>query len=84
MIFDATIKNSGNVFRIMKLELLNCGRGFLTGGNVFPISRNKFYDWKNEILMICFGGKKSGIGIIVEFQGIPTGFPNQALQLTRK
>jgi hypothetical protein len=53
------------------------GRGFQTGGNVLRISRNKFYDWKNEILMKIPEFKRSGIGIIVEFRGILSGFPNQ-------
>jgi hypothetical protein len=55
---------------------INGGRGFRTGGNVVRIGRNKFYSQKNEILMKIPEFKMSGIRIIAEFQGIPSGFPN--------
>jgi hypothetical protein len=44
---------------------------------MFQIGENKFYNQKNEILMKIPELKRSGIQIIVEYRGIPTGFPNQ-------
>jgi hypothetical protein len=54
------------------------GRGFRTGRNVLKIGRNKFYDWKNKILMTILEFKWSRIGIIAKFHGNPSRFPNQA------
>jgi hypothetical protein len=48
----------------------------LTGKNVFRIGANTFYDQKNKIPMKIPEFKRSGIGLIVEFCGIPNGFPN--------
>jgi hypothetical protein len=45
---------------------------------MFRIGRNTFYDQKNKIPMIIPEFKRSGIGLIAEFCGIPNGFPNQA------
>jgi hypothetical protein len=45
---------------------------------VFQIGRNKFYNRKNKIPLKIPEFKKSGIGIIAEFCGIPNEFPNQA------
>jgi hypothetical protein len=47
------------------------------GKNVFRICGNTFYDQKNTITMKILEFKRSGIGLIVEFRGIPNGFPNQ-------
>jgi hypothetical protein len=44
---------------------------------MFQIGRNKLYNRKNEIPMKIPELKMSRIGIIVEFHGIPTKFPNQ-------
>jgi hypothetical protein len=44
---------------------------------VFRIGGNTFYDQKNKILMKILELKRSGIGLIAEFSGIPNGFPNQ-------
>jgi hypothetical protein len=55
---------------------INGGRGIRTGRNVLWIGRNKFYNQKNEILMKIPEFKRSGIGIIVVFRGILSGFPN--------
>jgi hypothetical protein len=44
---------------------------------MFQIGGNKFNNRKNEILMKIPEMKRSRIGIIAEFRGIPTGFPNQ-------
>jgi hypothetical protein len=52
------------------------GRGFQTGKNVFRIGGNTFYDRKNKIPMKIPESKRSEIGKIVEFRGIPNGFPN--------
>ncbi len=45
---------------------------------MFRIGGNTFYDQKNKIPMKVPEFKRSGIGLIVEFSGIPNGFPNQA------
>jgi hypothetical protein len=44
---------------------------------VFRIGGNTFYDRKNKIPMKIPEFKRSGIGLIAEFCGIPNGFPNQ-------
>ncbi len=44
---------------------------------MFRIGRNTFYDQKNKIPMKIPEFKRSGIGLIVEFRGIPNEFPNQ-------
>jgi hypothetical protein len=68
-------------FLIHEIRRIDGGRGFRTGVNVFQIGGNTFYDWKNKIPMKIPEFKRSGIGIIVEFRGIPSGFPNQVLSL---
>jgi hypothetical protein len=40
---------------------------------------NTFYNWTNKSLMKIPEFKRSGIGLITEFCGIPNGFPNQGL-----
>ncbi len=57
------------------------GRGFRTGEIVFRIGGNTFYDRKNKIPMKIPEFKRSGIGLIAEFRGIPNGFSNQAVQV---
>jgi hypothetical protein len=52
------------------------GRGFRTEKNVFRIGGNTFYDRKNKIPMKILEFKRSGIGLVAEFCGIPNGFPN--------
>ncbi len=47
---------------------------------MFRIGGNTFYDWKNKILIKIPEFKRSGIGLIAEFRGIPNGFPNQAIK----
>jgi hypothetical protein len=49
---------------------------------VFRIGGNTFYDRKNKILIKILEFKRFGIGIIVEFRGIPNGFPNQEEEVT--
>jgi hypothetical protein len=44
---------------------------------MFRIGRNTFNDRKNKFLMKIPEFKRSGIGLIAEFRGIPNGFPNQ-------
>jgi hypothetical protein len=53
---------------------------------MFRIGGNTFYNQKNKIPMKTPEFKRSGIGLIVEFRGIPNGFPNQARKFpqTRK
>jgi hypothetical protein len=46
---------------------------------MFRIDRNTFYNRKNKIPMKIQDFKRSGIGLIAEFRGIPNGFPNQDL-----
>ncbi len=64
-------------FPIHEIVGINGGRGFQTGRTVFWIGGNTFYARKNKILMKILEFKRSGIGIIAEFRGIPSGFPNQ-------
>jgi hypothetical protein len=45
---------------------------------VFRIGGNTFYDGKNKIPIIIPEFKRSRIGLIMEFNGIPNEFPNQA------
>jgi hypothetical protein len=47
---------------------------------VFQIGGNKFYDQENKILIKILARKRSGIGMIMEFRGITSGFPNQGRQ----
>ncbi len=47
---------------------------------MFRIGGNTFYNQKNKILMKILEFKRSGIGIIAEFRGIPRGFSNQAIR----
>jgi hypothetical protein len=44
---------------------------------MFRIGGNTFYDQKNKILMKIPELKRSRIGLIAEFRGIPSGIPNQ-------
>jgi hypothetical protein len=44
---------------------------------VLQIGGNTFYDRKNKIPMKIPEFKRSRIGIIAEFCGIPSGFSNQ-------
>jgi hypothetical protein len=66
-----------NCFRIHEIGRIDGRRGFRTGKNVFRIGGNTFYDWKNKVPMKIPEFKRSGIGLILEFRGIPNGFPNQ-------
>jgi hypothetical protein len=64
-------------FPIHEIGRIDSGRGFQTGNYVFKIGRNPFYNRKNKIPMKIPESKRSKIGRIVEFRGIPIGFPNQ-------
>ncbi len=44
---------------------------------MFRIGGNTIYNQKNKILMKIPELKRSRIGLIAEFRGIPNGFPNQ-------
>ncbi len=44
---------------------------------MFRIGRNTFFDRKSKIPMKILELKRSGIGLIMEFCGIPNIFPNQ-------
>jgi hypothetical protein len=72
----ATDIYSGNVFRFMKSEQPMVGEDSEPEKNEFRIGGNTFYDRKNKILMKIPESKRSKIGIIAEFRGIPNGFPN--------
>ncbi len=63
-------------FLIHEIGRINGGRGFRTKKNAFRIGRNTFYDRENKIPMKIPESKRSEIGIIAEFRGIPNGFPN--------
>jgi hypothetical protein len=64
-------------FPMHEIRRIDGGRGIRTSGNVLPIGRNKFYNWKNEILMKIPEFKRSRIRIITEVRGIQSRFPNQ-------
>jgi hypothetical protein len=67
-------------FLIHEIGRIDGGRGFQTGGNMFRIGRNTFYDQKNKITMKIPEFKRSGIRLIAEFSRILNGFPNQVLR----
>ncbi len=60
-----------------EIRRIDYGKVFQNSQNVFQIGGNKIYDRKNGILIEIPAGKRSGIGIIAQFRGIPSGFPNQ-------
>ncbi len=66
-------------FPIHEIGRINGKRGFWTGGNMFRIGGNTFYDQKNKIPMKILEFKRWGIGLIAEFRRISNGFPNQGL-----
>jgi hypothetical protein len=47
---------------------------------MFQIGGNTFYEQKNKIPMRIPEFKRSGIGLIAEFCGNPSRFPNQAFK----
>ncbi len=55
------------------------GEDFKPKKNEFRIGVNTFYNRKNKIPMKILESKRSKIGIMVEFRGIPNGFPNLAV-----
>jgi hypothetical protein len=65
-------------FLIHEIRRIDGGRGFQTGNNVFRIGGNTFYDPKNKIPMKIPESKRSEIGKIAEFHGVPNRFPNLA------
>jgi hypothetical protein len=79
--FGTKLCHGGNVFQFMKLVKIDGGRGFRTGKNVFRIGGNTFYDRKNKIPMKIPESKRSEIGKIAEFRGIPNRFSNLALMI---
>ncbi len=50
---------------------------------MFRIGGKTFYDQKNKIPMKIPEFKRSEIGLIAEFCGIPNGFPNQGTMAAR-
>jgi hypothetical protein len=62
-------------FPIHEIGRIDGGRGFRTRKNVFRIGGITFYDRKNKIPMKIPESKRSKIGVIAEFHGIPNGFP---------
>ena len=69
-------------FPIHEIGRINGGRGFRIGGKVLRIGGNTFYNQKHKIPMKIPDFKRSGIGIMAEFRGIPSGFPNQDVNVT--
>jgi hypothetical protein len=63
-------------FPIHEIGRIDSGRGFPTRKNVFRIGGNTFYDRKNIIPMKIPESKRSEIGKVAEFRGIPNRFPN--------
>ncbi len=62
-----------------KIRRIDGGKVFQNSGNAFQIGGDKFYNQKNRILIKIPAGKRSGIGMIAEFFGIPSRFPNQGI-----
>jgi hypothetical protein len=60
----------------MKLEELMAGEDSKPEEMCSELAGNTFYDRKNKIPMKILEFKRSGIGLIAEFRGIPDGFPN--------
>jgi hypothetical protein len=71
-------------FLIHEIGRIDGGRGFRTGKNVFRIGGSTFYDRKNKIPMKIPESKRSEIGKIAEFCGIPNGFPNLVLKIKKR
>ncbi len=67
-------------FLIHEIRRIDGRRQFQTGGKVLQIGGNTFYDRKNKNQMKILEIKRSGIGIMVEFCGFPSGFCNQAFK----
>jgi hypothetical protein len=61
----------------MKLEESMAGPYFETVGTCSKLVGTIFTIEKNKIPIKILAGKRSIIGIIVEFCGIPSGFPKQ-------
>jgi hypothetical protein len=57
---------------VHEIGRIDGGKVFRYSRNVFCIGGNKFYNQNNEISIIILAGKRSGIGIIADFRGIPT------------
>jgi hypothetical protein len=73
----ATDKYSRNVFQFMKLEESMAGEDSKPAGTCSNWQEHILQSEKKSDEILEF--KRSGIGIIVEFRGIPSGFPNQAV-----
>jgi hypothetical protein len=70
-------------FPVHEIGRIDGGKVFQNIGNMFGSGRNMFYNRKNEFLIKIPAGKRSGIRIITEFCGIPSGSPNQDQNPTR-
>jgi hypothetical protein len=67
---------SQKCFPINEIGRIDGGRGFQTKKNVFRIGGNTFYNPKNNFPKKIPESKRSEIGRITEFRGIPNRFPN--------
>jgi hypothetical protein len=74
------LKKRREPFPIHEIGRIDGGKGFETGGKVFRIGWNTFYNQKSEIPIKNPQFKSSRIGIIPEFCRIPCGFPNQGIE----
>jgi hypothetical protein len=74
------LKKRQEPFPTHEIGRIDGGKGFQTGGKVFQIGQNTFYNQKSEIPMKSRHFKSSGTGIIPEFYRIPCGFPNQGVE----
>jgi hypothetical protein len=61
----------------MELEESMVGEDSEPEGMCSKFGGNTFYNRKNKIPMKILEFKRSKIGLIAEFSGIPNGFPNQ-------
>jgi hypothetical protein len=79
MLFCEQNKKWWEPFLVHEIGRIDGGKVFQNSGNMLQFSGNIFYNRKNKILIKILAGKRSVIRIIMEFHGIPSGFPNQGL-----
>jgi hypothetical protein len=75
-------KKERKLFTVHEIRRIDGEKVFQNNGKVYmlQIGGNKFYYQKNGIPIKILTGKRSGIEVIAEFRGIPSGFPNQVRQ----
>jgi hypothetical protein len=72
--------SSWKCFLIHEIGRIDGGRGFQTKKMCSELAGTHFKIGKYKIPMKILESKRSEIGIIAEFHGIPNGFPNLAFE----